>query len=305
MPSNALRVERREQDELTCWQIRVGDGELLVAEQGAQVLRYGQRGEQPLIWLSEQAAYRAGQPLRGGVPVCWPWFGDLGRNPESVRAQHGAPDTAPFHGLVRSLPWQLREIAQQDGAVTLSFTLAVDHEGLDAWPHQVEPTLRLRLDGRLSVTLESHNRSDHPVMLSQALHTYLAVGDIHQASLPALDGCRYVDSLDHWREHHQEGALRFTGETDRLYLHTPKRIELHDPAWGRRVCLESLGSRSAIVWNPWIDKARRLSQFADDAWQRMLCIETANVLDDVRELAAGECSELGVTLWSEPLRQPA
>ncbi|MFC3608009.1 D-hexose-6-phosphate mutarotase [Stutzerimonas tarimensis] len=300
MASDALRIERQTRDALTCWKIGLGDAELLVAEQGAQLLSYGRRGEKPLIWLSEEAAFQAGQSLRGGVPLCWPWFGDLSRNPAAVRDLHPDPAQAPFHGLVRNLPWQLEEIRSEDGAATLEF-LTRPAEGLEGWPPGLLPRLSLRLDGRLSLTLSSHNAGSRSLALSQALHSYLPVGDIARASIPALDGCRYLDTLDDWAERRQQGPVTFTGETDRIYLDTPALLELHDHAWGRRICLEARGSRSAIVWNPWIDKARRLSQFADDAWQGMLCIETANVMDDAVELAPGETAAIGFSLWSEPL----
>lgn len=301
MPT-ALRMTRQRHQELPCWHIRYGDAELLIAEQGAQLLRYAREGEPPLVWLSEQAAFRQGQSVRGGVPLCWPWFGDLARNPDSVRAMHQAPATAPFHGLVRTLPWELLEVTDGSAGLGLVFHLPVSAAGLPGWPHAVQPRLRLHVGERLSVILSSHNQGDTPVTLSQALHSYLAVGDIRQAQVEGLDGCRYHETLEDWAARRQQGPLRFDGETDRPYLDVPERLAVIDPAWRRRLCLESIGSRSAIVWNPWIDKAARLSQFADDAWQRMLCIETANVLDDVVTLAPGAETRVGFSLWSEPLR---
>ena len=128
------------------------------------------------------------------------------------------------------------------------------------------------------------------------MHSYFAISDIQQVRLQGLDGCRYIETLEDWAERRQHGELGFTGETDRIYLDVPTRLELLDQGWQRRLVLEVSGSRSAIVWNPWIDKAGRLSQFAADAWQRMLCIETANVLDDVVTLAPGASHTLGVSV---------
>lgn len=300
MPS-PLRIQREQRDELTCWRLTTADAELLIAEQGAQVLSHGRPGEPPLIWLSEQAAFRGGQSVRGGVPLCWPWFGDLKRNPQAIQAQHAHPAEAPFHGLARTLPWVLQDIAHDGEAARLVFALPLPEGGLPDWPHALVPQLEIRLDQALSLLLRSHNRGTKPLWLSQALHSYLAVSDIHAVDIPALDGGRYVDTLDDWRECRQQGALRFTGETDRIHLDTPSLIRLRDPGWSRQLCLEAIGSTSAIVWNPWIDKGARLSQFADDAWQRMLCIETANVLDDCREIAPGADTVMGLRLWREPL----
>ncbi|WP_252273726.1 D-hexose-6-phosphate mutarotase [Pseudomonas subflava] len=293
------QIERIELDELTCWRVRLGEAELLVAQQGAQVLSY-QRGEQPpLIWLSEQAAYQRRQSVRGGVPVCWPWFGDLGRNPPALQAQHANPGEAPFHGGVRGLDWQLQGIDERDGGVHLGFSFDTRQNPLPDWPHAAELRLDIRLDERLHLDLTSRNLGDAPLALSQALHSYFAISDIHQVEVQGLDGCRYIETLEDWQERHQQGALRFTGETDRIYLDVPSRLRLHDAGWNRDLLLETRHSRSAILWNPWIDKAQRLSAFADDAWQRMLCIETANVWDDCVELAPGESHSLGVSLWSE------
>ncbi|TBV08048.1 D-hexose-6-phosphate mutarotase [Stutzerimonas kirkiae] len=278
---------------LACWQVRRGDSLLLVAEQGAQVLEYRQGDAAPVIWLSEQAAFDSGQPVRGGIPVCWPWFGDLARNPEAVQALHPLP--APAHGLVRGLPWTLERQAEEQGTAVLDFNCPplAQRPGLQL-------RLQIRLDDALHLRLTSHNLGDATVTLSQALHSYLAVGDIHRVSVQGLDDTPYIETLEDWQPRRQSGELRFDGETDRIYLDLPQRLALIDPAWQRRIELHASGSRSAVLWNPWIDKSRRLSQFAEDAWQRMLCIETANVLDDVVRLAPGATHTLGLSIALKP-----
>ena len=295
------QIERLDLDQLTCWRVHLGDSELLVAQQGAQVLHYQHGQQPPIIWRSEQAGYQRGQSVRGGVPVCWPWFGDLARNPAPLQSQHAEPGAAPAHGGVRNLDWQLLGIEQQDDAVTLQFIFDSRTQPLPHWPHAAELRLDIRLDQRLHLSLSSHNHGEQTLHLSQALHSYFAVSDIRQTQVLGLDGCRYIETLDGWQECRQQGAVQFSGETDRIYLDVPQRLALVDPGWQRRILLESASSRSAVVWNPWIDKARRLSQFADDAWQRMLCIETANVWDDCVALAPGERHSLDVSLWSEAL----
>ncbi|MCF7200485.1 D-hexose-6-phosphate mutarotase [Pseudomonas oligotrophica] len=288
-------IQRIEMGQLACWRLRRGEQELLVAEQGAQLLAYHQGEAQPVIWLSEQATFERGQPVRGGIPVCWPWFGDLMRNPQAIREQHADAGEAPFHGLVRAIDWQLAASHCEADAAVIEFRCAQAASGeLPGWPHKVEASLRIRLDEALQVSLTSHNLDDHPVTISQALHSYLAIDDIHQARVAGLEERPYVDTLDDWQNHEQRGELRFTGETDRIYLQLPDTLRLIDGAAQRSIELGSEGSASAILWNPWIDKARRLSQFAEDAWQRMLCIETANVLDDARTLAPGERHTLSV-----------
>lgn len=296
----APQVERIELDELACWRVRTAQAELLVAQQGAQVLRYQPHGQQPVIWLSDEAAYKKGQSVRGGVPVCWPWFGDLARNPETIRTLHaGAP--APAHGAARGLDWQLQGIDSDDQAVTLTFSFKPTHDALPNLPKGVQLSLAIRLDQRLTLTLTTLNGSDQPLPFSQALHTYFAVSDIHQAQIEGLQGTRYIETLEDWQQRQQQGPVTFTGETDRIYLDIPAELSIVDPQWQRRIHLASSGSRSAVVWNPWPAKAQRLSQFASDAWTGMLCIETANVLDDIVTLAPGAQHSMAVSLWADAL----
>jgi glucose-6-phosphate 1-epimerase len=293
-------VERLELDELTCWRVRHGANELLISQQGAQILSYQQDDQPPLIWLSEQAAYKRGQGVRGGVPVCWPWFGNLQRNPQAVQAMHRHPDAAPAHGLVRSLDWQLQGIDQHDDGVQLEFVYNSATQPLADWPHTAELRLSIRLDERLHIQLNSRNLGDTPLAISQALHSYFAVSDIRNVAVEGLHGCRYIETLEDWQQRQQDGLLTFNGETDRIYLDTPAHLSIHDHAWQRRIQLHSSGSNSAVLWNPWIEKAQRLSQFASDAWQGMLCIEHANVMDDIRVLNAGQQHQLDLSLWAEP-----
>lgn len=298
MSPQSPAVEAIQLDSLAAWRIRHGDAELLLAQQGAQILSYRRGSQPPLIWLSEQAAYQSGQSVRGGVPVCWPWFGDLTRNPPAVQAM--VSGEAPFHGLVRTLDWQLDAVENLDTGVRVSLSLPAG-SALPGWHGEVQPRLQLTLGDNLLIELHNHNTSQQPAAISQALHSYFAISDIQQVRLQGLDGCRYIETLEDWAERRQQGELGFTGETDRIYLDVPTRLELLDQGWQRRLVLEVSGSRSAIVWNPWIDKAGRLSQFAADAWQRMLCIETANVWDDCLQLAPGESHCLSLRLSSQAL----
>lgn len=297
MPADIQRIEM---DSLPCWRMRLGDAELLVAEQGAQVLSYRQGDAPPIIWLSEQAAFEAGQSVRGGVPVCWPWFGDLRRNPSDVQAMFDGGDPAPAHGLVRGIDWVLE--MQDAGSATLEFVCPQARQGLSGWPHSIDLRLRISLnDNGLQLELSSENLGEQPVALSQALHSYFAVSDIDEVVVEGLADRRYIETLEDWQERQQLGDLRVTGETDRIYLDLPPRLSLVDSGWQRRISLQASGSASAVLWNPWIDKARRLSQFADDAWQRMLCIETANVLGDRVLLQPGERHSLALAITVEAL----
>ena len=294
-------VETVKLDQLNCWRIRHGQAELLVAQQGAHILSYQLDGQPPVIWLNDEAVFKTGKSIRAGVPVCWPWFGNLQRNPASVQAMRVSNEPAPAHGLVRALDWELGEIGTTDGGLKVEFILPVPEAGLPGWPHQVDLRLSIRLDDQLHIHLTSHNRGTDSVSISQALHSYFAVSDVRNVQVEGVDGLNYIETLDDWNIARQQGDLHFTGETDRIYLDTPAKLSIVDPAWERRIELTASGSRSAVIWNPWIDRAAAFSDMANDGWQRMLCIETANVWDDVVELKPGATHSLSVSIGSEPL----
>jgi glucose-6-phosphate 1-epimerase len=297
----APQVETVKLDELNCWRIRHGQAELLVAQQGAHILSYQVAGDQPLIWLNKQAVFKQGKPIRTGIPICWPWFGNFERNPDSVQTMRQSPEPAKAHGEVRALDWQLLGISNEGESLLVEFVLPETEGQIPGWPHDVALKLSVRLDSQLHVSLISHNKGPDEVTLSQALHSYFAVSDVRQVSIEGLDGLRYIDTLEDWKESVQSGDLRFASETDRIYLNTPNSLSVVDPDWKRRIIITTKGSRSSVIWNPWIERAKNFSDMADDGWQGMVCVETANVMGDVVTLAPDASHTLSVSIGSEPL----
>ncbi|MCX4219903.1 MULTISPECIES: D-hexose-6-phosphate mutarotase [Pseudomonas] len=298
---NTPNVEAVKLDELNCWRIRHGQAEVLVAQQGAHILSYQVDGQPPLIWLNDKAVFKTGKSIRAGVPVCWPWFGIFARNPQSVQAMRTSEEPAGAHGFVRAMDWELGGIEAEGESLKVEFKLPYPEGGFAEWPHQVDLTLTLRLDDQLHISLTSHNRGTDTVSISQALHSYFAVSDVRNVRVEGVDGLDYIETLDDWKTHTQQGDLRFAAETDRIYLDAPPQLSIIDPAWERRIVLNTTGSRTAVIWNPWIDRAAALSDMDNDGWQRMLCIETANVMNDVMNLAPDASHTLGVSVGSQPL----
>lgn len=283
--SDQIRLHQR--DELPLLFIENHSASAVIALQGAQLLSYQRHGSRPLIWCSEQAVYKRGQSIRGGIPICWPWFGDLTRNPESVRNQF-ARDQAPAHGFVRGENWLLENIDSSEDSTRITLRYPTS-EGVDL-------RITLTIGDTLGIELSTTNNSAAEFSFSQALHTYFAVGNIHNTRVTSLENTRYIETLENWSEKQQQGAITFNGETDRIYIDTPNLITIEDPDWQRRICLRTHNSKSAVVWNPWIEKSKRLSQFAEDAWQRMLCIESANVMGDSVTLSAGQSHQLALEI---------
>lgn len=254
-----------------------GDCGATIALFGAHVLSWTAAGREQL-WLSPAARLDSGRPVRGGIPVCWPWFG----------AHEARPDLAS-HGLVRTRPWEVLSTASNANETALVLGIAEGREAIDGWPLGVNATLRVALGESLTVVLETHNAGPALLRLTCALHTYFAVRDIGNTSVDGLAGCAYLDKLGDGGTKHEVGTIRFDGELDRIYLGATSNIHLRDAGPPvRGIGIASEGSRSAVVWNPWIEKSARLGDMgAADAYRGMVCIETANAGDDVVELAPG------------------
>lgn len=296
------QVESIQLGELNCWRIRHGLAELVIAQQGAHIISYQIDGDQPLIWSNPGAVFKQGKAIRGGMPICWPWFGNLQRNPQSVQAMRESSEPANAHGEVRAIDWALMGMGEDGDALIVEFIQPNAEGQLAGWSHTVGLKLHIRMDAALNVSLVSFNAGDDDVTLSQALHSYFAVSDVRQVHVEGLDGLQYLDTLESWNAPKQQvGDVTFSAETDRIYQDTPERLSIVDPEWGRRIQIQTQGSHSAVVWNPWVEKTKTFSDMHADGWQNMVCVESANVLTDVVTLKPGDMHVLGVSVWAEPL----
>lgn len=236
---------------------------------GAHVTAWQPAGHAPVLWMSPISRFEPGHPIRGGVPLCFPWFGPHPHDPQ-----------APAHGLARLETWQptaLRRTADGDLVVELQRRIA-----------DFDLTYTVSLGRTLTMTLHILNRAAAPRRAEVALHTYFTVGDVKQVQITGLGGTIYVDKVAGGTRRRQgDEPIMFHGETDRVYLNTQAACVLDDPVLLRRITVEKSGSNSTVVWNPWIDKARRMPDFPDDGWPGMCCIETASVADDALQLPPG------------------
>ncbi|MFT6201599.1 MAG: glucose-6-phosphate 1-epimerase [Candidatus Endobugula sp.] len=281
--------------------------------QGAQITRYQGIDESPTLFLSKACDYKKGSALRGGIPICWPWFGDLAKNPEAVKQQLINDDQAatttvfPAHGFVRQRDWAVESIrTPADDLTIVELSYHVKDEPL--WPFETLLTYRIAIGETLSTSLHITNKSPQAFVFSGALHSYFAVSHIDNVSISGLDQCEYYDALDaddkgEWRVKRQQGDITFTEEVDRVYQSSDTPVVIIDNSRGsinkkRTLRLQSSGSKSAVVWNPWIEKSQALSQCKEDDYQRMVCIETANAVDDVVRLEPNSVHELQITLSS-------
>jgi glucose-6-phosphate 1-epimerase len=233
----------------------------------------------PVLWLSSRSAYRRDKGIRGGVPICFPWFGP-----------HASDRTAPAHGFARLVDWTLAEAAESaDGTVMLSFVLETKEGETPLWPHRARTVYRLAIGATLGMTLEVENPGAGPFTFEEALHTYVSVHDVENISIAGLEATDYLDKVQGFARRHQgDEPIRFAGETDRVYLETEATCRISDPGWSRTIVVSKSGSRSTVVWNPGVDKAATFADIGPDEWRQMVCVETANIGAAAVRLAPGE-----------------
>ena len=255
---------------------------------GAHVTQFQKTGEPPLLFLSQCSRFAEGQAIRGGVPIIFPWFGQR--------------EGLPHHGFARTRTWELKEVVpEQDGSVSVRFRLPECPEAY-AWPPFTADYV-VTVKKTLTLSLEVTNDSrDQTFSFENCLHTYLEVGDVTAISLTGLQGASYLDQTAGWQEKVESAdPIRIAAEVDRCYLNTTAPVDVLDPRLGRRIRITKQGSRSTVLWNPWIEKSQRIPDFGNDEYERMICVESGNVGANLLKLGPGETSTLSVELASEGL----
>ena len=267
----------------SCLQLKVRHGAAVVALHGAHLLSWLPTGQRDVFWVSPQALPEPAA-IRGGVPVCWPWF-----------ARQGMPASAAQHGPVRNLPWQISAIhGSSDDEISLSLAPCAQHgqyAGLDAFPPGLQVSLRITLGRTLSHVLHTRNLGSQAFHLTQALHNYFAVSNAAQVAIEGLTGLAYQDRLRALATAVQQDPFALDQACDRTYCHSTgqptHRYTLIDPVWQRRIAIDTVGSQSVVVWNPGSEGARKIADMPDDGWRDFFCIEAANAGPDVIALTPG------------------
>ena len=241
-----------------------------ISTYSGQVLSFQPHGEEDLLFVSDLAYYQLGKAIKGGIPVCWPWFGP---DPEGKGR--------PAHGLVRAAQWEVLLTQQmEDGATRLRLGITENHETVAAWPHHFALALEVTVGRQLDVSLITINTEESDLKITQALHTYFSVGEIGRVAVEGLDGCTYIDKMDDAKEKHQQGAVTISEQTDRIYIDVSGDLVINDPSLSRRIRIRSEGSNSAVVWNPWVEQSAAMGDFGDEEYKQMICVETTNAGPD-------------------------
>lgn len=250
-----------------------------ISTYAGQVLSYRPKTqEHDLLFVSDKAYYEDGKAIKGGIPVCWPWFGadpdDQGR---------------PAHGFVRNRQWEVIGSASlDDGSTRVVLGLADSDDTKKIWPYPFKLSIEITVGDTLRVALVTHNSGSGSLAISQALHTYFLVGDIAQVKLLGLDGNQYLDKVEGFAEKTQSGPVTVAGEVDRIYTGVTGELVVEDASLGRKVRIASTGCSTAVVWNPWQAIAASMADLDDDDYKKMICVETANAGPETVTVAAGE-----------------
>ncbi len=244
---------------------------------GAQLTSWRPSGAEEVIFLSQHSQWEPGRAIRGGIPVCFPWFRNKVDDPK-----------APAHGFVRTKAWQLDSVETHGDAAMVSLSTGSDEGTRAWWPHDFRLVHRLTIGADLTQELVVTNIGSAPMRFEEALHTYYRVGGAEAVRIRGLDGVAYLDNTDGNREKRQEGDIVFTAQTDRAYLETLHPVEIIDPLMRRRIRLVKQDSRTTVVWNPWSTGAQSMADLGGDGWRTMACVEASNMRAFAVDLAPGE-----------------
>lgn len=279
-------------------------GELIIADitnahasasiclQGGQVLSWQPvTTAEPVIWMSQDAQFVTGKSIRGGIPVCWPWFG-----------AHAAEASFPAHGFARTQAWQVKSTRSlDDGSNELSLSLSINDTAQAMCPpqaKQVQLELLVNVGTSLKIALVTRNMGEHDFKMTEALHTYFAVSDVTNVQVEGLESVHFHDKAAGWVEGDQVGSIAFAGEVDRVYVNSPQRCSMVDAGFKRRINIAKIGSQSTIVWNPAAARAEQMGDLADnkgrEGWKRFVCVESGNALENRVTVPAGKSHTLAV-----------
>jgi len=256
---------------------------------GAQVTSWISSGRNEALYVSPNSIWQDGRAIRGGVPICFPWFGD----------KQGDP-SAPAHGFVRTKSWELEGIESRGEGIEVTMSTTSDDVTRKWWPFDFRLICRGTFARGLQIDLIVTNSGSSAFWFEEALHAYFAVGDAESALVHGLDATRYIDKTDNRIEKMQSGDIYITAETDRVYLDTTGPVELVDLATSRRIHIWKQSSQTTVVWNPWMEKSIALKDLGPEQWKEFVCIETANVAPLALKLGPGETHTMVVKVQAMP-----
>jgi D-hexose-6-phosphate mutarotase len=264
----------------------------IISLKGGQVMTFRPHHDpNPVLWLSGLASLNPNKPIRGGIPVCWPWFG-----------AHSTDPNKPAHGFARTIVWTLSETkVTAEGATQIVLSLE-NHDNIRAlWPYAFQLETVITIGDDLQVELVTRNTGNETFTLGEALHSYFNVSNVTQISIHGLENSQYIDTVAQLEGEPETGPIQINAETDRVYPNSTADCLLQDIGFNRQIRIQKTGSQTTVVWNPWIEKAARLGDLGYQNYLRMVCIESANAANNVVNVAPGEEHRLQTVITVEGL----
>lgn len=245
---------------------------------GAQITSFIPNDRPDLLWVSEENTYQPGTSIRGGIPICWPWFGP---HQDSKK---------PQHGYARNQLWELNSISYDADTLCITMYLPNTKKLLN---QDLNLEIIFKLSTELQIELINRNNSDETIQVTQALHSYFPVSDIKKVKINGLKGAEYFEfgkgpTSDH------EDFVQINNETDRSYQKVNEQQTILDES--REIIISRINSKSVVLWNPWIEKSKSLSNFSSIDYKKMICLEAANILDDKIILEPNQTHKLILTI---------
>lgn len=266
------------QGDLPFIKIRNQSATALISLLGGQILSYKPSTQATdMLFLSKKSFYEDGKAIRGGIPVCWPWFGP---DPKGLHR--------PNHGFVRTHLWKVLNTASTDSETKITLQFIESQKSDRTWKQPFTLILDITISAQLSLKLTTHNTGDKPFSITQAFHAYFRIGDISQIQVLGLEGCTYFDKLDQGKEKIQADIVTISEETDRIYQDVANHVSLHDPVLSRRVDIVSQHCKTGVVWNPWQKTARKMVDLGNQDYKHFVCVETGNIAFDLIQIPPGE-----------------
>ena len=242
----------------------------LISLYGGQVLSWQPLGEEQVLFISEKSWFEAGKAIRGGVPVCWPWFGP-----------HPSGSVLPMHGFARLQEWRLQHVTSTQANETSAVLELEDSPAtLALWPYPFQLRLQVDVGAHLRIALTMTNRDTEEVEITAALHSYFQLGEAELVHITGLDDTFYIDTLQQEHTTLQQGQIKIDREINRIYLETGSSCTIYDPVLARQIVVKKEGSRSTVVWNPWQERSRAFQDLGGEEYKRFVCIEAGNVRQD-------------------------
>jgi glucose-6-phosphate 1-epimerase len=258
---------------------------------GAHLTHWQPAGQRPVLFLSGHSDFAPGKAIRGGIPICFPWFG-----PRTLPIT-GNTTEGPSHGFARTQTWELAFAALAGDELHLTVTLGPSEQTRALGFEGFRAVYELTLGAELTLKLTVANTGDAPLVFEEALHTYLAVSDATAVTIHGLESAPYLDKTDGMKPKVMPAEpFRFTGVTDRTLNGTSATCVLEDPGYARTIAIAKSGSNTTVVWNPFAEVAAKLADLTPGSWQRFCCIETANAGTDAITLAPTQTHTLQATI---------